>query len=57
MRVIGLKENIKLGITDKDFELARKIEDTIQWDPSKEDNSLEGTPKEDQRFSYIKYDK
>ena len=40
-----------------DPKLAKKIEDTIQWDPSKENSSLEGTPKEDQRFSYIKYDK
>ena len=30
------------GITDKDFELARKIEDTVLWKPS--GGALEGTP-------------
>ena len=30
------------GITDKDFELARKIEDVVLWRPS--GGSLEGTP-------------
>ena len=54
---VRLTNHAAKGITDKDFELATKIEDTIQWDPSKEDSSLEGTPKGDQRFSYIKYDK
>ncbi|HYP56764.1 MAG TPA: 4a-hydroxytetrahydrobiopterin dehydratase, partial [Beijerinckia sp.] len=33
------------GITDKDFELARKIEDVIFWQPGKEGGALEGTPK------------
>ena len=54
---VRLTNHAAKGVTDKDFELATKIEDIIQWDPSKEDSSLEGTPKEDQRFSYIKYDK
>ena len=54
---VRLTNHAAKGITDKDFELAKKIEDTIQWDPSKDNGSLEGTPKEDQRFSYIKYDK
>ena len=31
------------GITDKDFDLARKIEDTILWRPDP-DSALEGTP-------------
>ena len=44
------------GVTDKDFALARKIEDVIQWQPGKEGGPLEGTPNEDQRFKYIKYD-
>jgi 4a-hydroxytetrahydrobiopterin dehydratase len=43
------------GITDKDFELAKKIEDVIQWQPAKEDGSLTGTP-DDPRFKYLKYD-
>ena len=43
------------GITDKDFELARKIEEVIGWRPG-EGSALEGTPQGDQRFAYIKYD-
>jgi 4a-hydroxytetrahydrobiopterin dehydratase len=31
------------GITDKDFELARKIEDTVLWRPAP-GGALEGTP-------------
>ena len=31
------------GITDKDFALARKIEDTVLWRPA-DDGPLEGTP-------------
>jgi 4a-hydroxytetrahydrobiopterin dehydratase len=31
------------GITDKDFALARKIEDTVLWRPD-EDSALEGSP-------------
>jgi len=54
---VRLTNHVAKGVTDKDFELATKIEDIIQWDPSKEESSLEGTPKDDQRFSYIKYDK
>ena len=44
------------GVTDKDFELAKKIEDVIQWQPASEGGALEGTPQADQRFAYIKYD-
>lgn len=45
------------GITEKDFALARKIEEVVAWQPGAEDRSaLEGTP-QDQRFGYIKYDR
>jgi 4a-hydroxytetrahydrobiopterin dehydratase len=44
------------GITDKDFALARKIEEVVQWQPAREGTGLEGTPPSDQRFAYIKYD-
>ena len=44
------------GITDKDFELAAKIESVVQWQPGGEQGSLEGTPATDQRFAYLKYD-
>jgi 4a-hydroxytetrahydrobiopterin dehydratase len=44
------------GVTDKDFALAKKIEDVVQWQPAKEGGTLEGTPQQDQRFAYLKYD-
>jgi 4a-hydroxytetrahydrobiopterin dehydratase len=44
------------GVTDKDFALAKKIEDVIAWQPGKEGGALEGTPEKDPRFAYIKYD-
>lgn len=45
------------GITMKDLELAKKIEEVVLWQPSKEAGSaLEGTPATDMRFAYIKYD-
>lgn len=43
------------GITDKDFELAAKIEDVIDWRPGQEGGALTGTP-QDPRYAYIKYD-
>ncbi|BBE71464.1 4a-hydroxytetrahydrobiopterin dehydratase [Oharaeibacter diazotrophicus] len=44
------------GVTDKDFALATKIEDVVQWQPGTEGKGLEGTPRDDLRFSYVKYD-
>ncbi len=46
------------GITMKDLELAKKIEEVVGWQPGKDTASaLEGTPTDDPRFSYIKHDK
>ena len=53
---VRLKTHTAKGITDKDFELARKIEEVIQWQPARDGGALEGTPKDDLRFAYIKYD-
>ena len=54
--IVKLMNHQAKGITDKDFELAKKIEDVIQWRPQQGDGSaLEGTP-DDPRFKYIKYD-
>jgi 4a-hydroxytetrahydrobiopterin dehydratase len=53
---VRLQNHAAKGITDKDFELARKIEETVHWQPGA-GSALEGTPQEDQRFAYIKYDK
>jgi 4a-hydroxytetrahydrobiopterin dehydratase len=52
---VKLMNHAAKGITNKDFELARKIEEVVMWQPGQEDGSLEGTP-EDPRFKYIKYD-
>jgi 4a-hydroxytetrahydrobiopterin dehydratase len=53
--IVKLMNHAAKGMTDKDFELARKIEQVIQWQPGKEGGALEGTP-DDPRFKYIKYD-
>jgi 4a-hydroxytetrahydrobiopterin dehydratase len=45
------------GVSDKCFELAKKIEDVVAWQPAKDGGALEGTPKDDLRFAYVKYDK
>lgn len=44
------------GVSDKDFALARKIEEVIAWQPGKDpDSPREGTPDEP-RLKYLKYD-
>jgi len=52
--IVKLMTHSAKGITDKDFELAKQIEEVVQWRPSA-DSALQGTP-EDQRFKYLKYD-
>jgi 4a-hydroxytetrahydrobiopterin dehydratase len=52
--IVKLVTHSAKGITDKDFQLAHKIEETIGWRPGP-DSALEGTP-DDPRFKYIKYD-
>jgi 4a-hydroxytetrahydrobiopterin dehydratase len=53
---VRLMNHAAKGVTDKDFELAKKIEEVVQWRPGKAGGALEGTPETDQRFAYIKYD-
>ena len=53
---VRLMNHAAKGVTDKDFELAKKIEDVVHWQPGKLGSALEGTPEKDQRFAYIKYD-
>ena len=53
--IVKLKNHAAKGVTDKDFALASKIEEMIQWQPSREEGPLDGTP-DDPRFKYIKYD-
>jgi 4a-hydroxytetrahydrobiopterin dehydratase len=53
---VRLQTHSAKGITMKDLELARKIEDVVAWQPGAEGGALEGTPQGDLRFSYVKYD-
>jgi 4a-hydroxytetrahydrobiopterin dehydratase len=40
---VKLRTHASGGITDNDFELARRIEDTVLWRPQ-DDSTLEGSP-------------
>ncbi len=53
---VRLMTHTAKGITPKDLALAAKIEEVVQWQPGSEGKGLEGTPRDDQRFAYIKYD-
>ncbi len=53
---VPLMTHTAKGITDKDFELARKVEEVVGWRPGKQGGALEGTPENDLRFAYLKYD-
>ena len=54
--IVKLCNHAAKGVTEKDFQLARKIEDVVMWQPGREsDSALEGTP-DDPRFKYLKYD-
>lgn len=54
--VVKLMNHEAGGITEKDFELAAKIEQVILWRPELDaESTLTGTP-DDPRFRYIKYD-
>lgn len=54
--IVKLVTHTAKGVTDKDFALAKKIEEVIQWQPAKESGALEGTPNDDAHFKYLKYD-
>ena len=43
------------GVTERDFELARKIEQVVLWRPDREGGALTGTP-DDDRFRYLRHD-
>ena len=54
--IVKLMTHSAKGVTAKDFDLARKIEEVVMWQPGKDaDSALEGTP-DDARFKYLKYD-
>jgi 4a-hydroxytetrahydrobiopterin dehydratase len=53
---VKLVNHAAKGVTEKDFELARKIEEVVSWRPGTVAGSaLEGTP-DDPRFKYVMYD-
>ncbi|MDT8407926.1 MAG: 4a-hydroxytetrahydrobiopterin dehydratase [Methylococcales bacterium] len=53
---VKLVNHAAKGVTNKDFELAQKIEQVVMWQPgSDETSALTGTP-DDPRFKYVKYD-
>jgi 4a-hydroxytetrahydrobiopterin dehydratase len=54
--IVKLMNHEAKGITNKDFELAKKIEEVVMWQPGLEEGDLPGTP-DDPRFKYLKYDK
>ena len=54
---VRLQTHTAKGITGKDFQLAKKIEEVVMWQPGKEGGALEGTPLNDESSAYIKYDK
>ncbi len=51
---VSLMTHSAKGVTDKDFELASRIEETVMWRPAA-GSALEGTPA-DVRFAYIQYE-
>lgn len=55
--IVKLVTHSAKGITDKDFLLAKKIEEVVMWDAAETSQGVfEGTP-DDPRFKYIKQDK
>ena len=55
--IVKLCTHSAKGITERDFALAHKIEEVVGWRPGQEPGGvLEGTPQDDPRFRYLKYD-
>lgn len=52
---VDLHSHDAKGVTDRDFELARKIEEVVMWQPAKHAGALEGTPQTNDTI-YVKYD-
>jgi 4a-hydroxytetrahydrobiopterin dehydratase len=52
---VRLKSHDVKGITERDFQLAKKIDELLGWQPGKEGGPFTGTPQEP-RHAYIKYD-
>ena len=43
---VRLMNHAAKGVTDKDFELAKKIEEVVSWQPGLLGGALEGTPQD-----------
>ena len=55
--IVKLVTHSAKGITEKDFALAKKIEEVVMWDAAETSQGVfEGTP-DDPRFKYIKQDR
>jgi 4a-hydroxytetrahydrobiopterin dehydratase len=53
--IVKLVTHSAKGVTARDFALAKKIEEVLLWDAAAEPGGVfEGTPIDDQRFTYIK---
>ena len=52
--IVKLTTHSAKGVTNRDFELAKRIEEAVTWRPP-EGSALEGTP-DDPRFAYIRRD-
>lgn len=54
--IVKLMNHEAKGVTERDFQLAKKIEEVVMWQPAlAEGSALAGTP-DDPRFKYVKYD-
>lgn len=53
---VRLQNHAAKGITDKDFELARKIEEVVTWRPGRDGGALEGPPAQDKHAAIIRHD-
>lgn len=55
--IVKLVTHSAKGVTEKDFALAKKIEEVVMWDAAETSQGVfEGTP-DDPRFKYIKQDR
>lgn len=50
---VRLRNHAADGITEKDFELARRIEEVIHWQPGRDGGALTGPP---EKFALVKPD-
>lgn len=54
--IVKLVTHSAKGITDKDFALARKIEEVVQWHARSDSAGIFGGAPDDPWFKYVEYD-